>query len=177
VPAALASASLTFALPIVVDIEASGFGRDSYPIEVGYVLPEGDTYCSLIQPDAAWTHWDDEAQRLHGITRAATVAFGRPPREVARQLNRVLAGQTAYTDGWANDYSWMGALFDAANLTPAFKLDNLRALLTDAEAEAERWHTVKDQVCAELGLTRHRASTDARLLQLTLRRLRSAAAV
>jgi hypothetical protein len=173
-PSAVNSASLSIALPIVVDIEASGFGRDSYPIEVGYVLPEGDTYCSLIQPEAAWTHWDDEAERLHGITRAATVAHGRPPRDVARQLNRVLAGQTAYTDGWANDYTWMGTLFDAANLTPTFKLDNLRALLTDAEAE--RWHTVKDQVCTELGLKRHRASTDARLLQLTLRRLRSAAA-
>jgi hypothetical protein len=173
-PSAVASASRSFALPIVVDIEASGFGRDSYPIEIGYVLPEGDTYCSLIQPEAAWTHWDGDAERLHGITRSATVAFGRPPREVARQLNRMLAGQTAYTDGWANDYTWMGALFDAAGLTPAFKLDNLRALLTDAEAE--RWHTVKDQVCTELGLTRHRASTDARLLQLTLRRLRTAPA-
>ena len=81
-------------------------------------------------------------------------------------------GQTIYTDGWANDYSWIGALFDAADLSPSFHMENLRALLSDDDAA--HWHQIKDQVGRELNLRRHRASADARLLQMTLRRLHTA---
>ena len=30
--------------PIVIDVEASGFGKGSYPIEVGVVLPDGSRH-------------------------------------------------------------------------------------------------------------------------------------
>ena len=90
---------------------------------------------------------------------------------MAQLLNVQLRGQTVYSDGWANDYSWMGALFDVADLSPHFKLENLRALLQ--ENEANHWHEFKQQVALELGAQRHRASADARLLQLTLQRVRS----
>lgn len=89
---------------------------------------------------------------------------------MAEQLNRELAGKVVYTDGWAHDYSWLALLFDAAERVPAFRLDNLRTLLT--EEEANRWHDTKAQVMAELHLERHRASNDARVLQLTLMRLK-----
>ena len=168
---ALAEAHARTASPIVLDIEASGFGRDSYPIEIGYVLPDGGSYCTLVRPEANWTHWDPEAQRLHRITRANALQHGRPPIDIARHLNRTLSGQTVYSDGWANDYSWLGTLFDAADLSPSFHIENLRALLS--ETEAENWHTIKDQVSRELNLRRHRASSDARLLQMTLMRLRT----
>ena len=62
-------------------------------------------------------------------------------------------------------------LFDAAGLTPSFRLDNLRALLTDREAAF--WAVVKQQVATEMRLQRHRASSDAKLLQRTLQRLRT----
>ena len=55
-------------------------------------------------------------------------------------------------------------------MTPAFKLDNLRALLT--EQEAAFWGVVKKQVTTEMRLQRHRASSDAKLQQQTLVRLR-----
>ncbi|MDL2339156.1 MAG: hypothetical protein QFE16_15060 [Pseudomonadota bacterium] len=157
-------------VPTMLDIEASGFGRASYPIEIGYVLPDGGSYCTLIRPEANWTHWDPEAQQLHHIARDTAVLHGRPPIDIARHLNDALFGQTVYTDGWANDYSWLGALFDAADLSPSFHIENLRALLSDTEAE--HWHAIKDQVGREMKLQRHRASSDARLLQMTLRRLR-----
>ena len=38
-----------FEPPAVLDIEASGFGVGSYPIEVGFVLPDGQSYCSLLR--------------------------------------------------------------------------------------------------------------------------------
>lgn len=162
--------SLSPAVPTVLDIEASGLGRSSYPIEVGYVLPDGHAYCTLVQPEDDWTHWDEGAASLHRITRDLLQARGLPAKDVARRLNEQLAGQTVYSDGWANDYTWLSALFEAAEMTPRFKLDNLRSLLT--EAEADQWHDVKAQIASERGTQRHRASSDARLLQLTLQRLR-----
>ena len=159
------------AAPTVLDVEASGFGRNSYPIEIGFVLPNGHTFCTLVRPEAHWTHWDAQAEATHHISRALIVARGVPVPEVARTINAQLAGQTVYSDGWVNDYSWIGALFDAADMSPSFKLENLRALLDDAQAD--QWHTVKAQVSSERGVQRHRASADARLLQLTLLRLRN----
>ena len=157
--------------PTVLDVEASGFGRNSYPIEIGFVLPNGHTFCTLVRPEAHWTHWDTQAEATHHISRALIVARGVPVLEVARTINAQLAGQTVYSDGWVNDYSWIGALFDAADMSPAFKLENLRVLLDDQEAD--QWHTVKALVSSERGVQRHRASADARLLQLTLLRLRN----
>ncbi len=160
-------------LPTVLDVEASGFGRNSYPIEVGFVLPDGHAFCALIRPLEHWTHWDEQAARTHQIPRPLLEERGQNVAEVAQRLNADLRGTTVYSDGWANDYSWLGALFDAADMTPTFRLENLRKLLS--ESDAEQWHLVKAQVSAERGAQRHRASSDARLLQLTFQRLRSAA--
>jgi len=161
-----------FSAPTVLDVEASGFGRNSYPIEIGFVLPNGHAFCTLIRPEAHWTHWDAQAEATHHIPRALILQRGVAVPEVARAINAQLAGQTVYSDGWVNDYSWIAALFDAADMSPAFKLENLRALLDDEQAD--QWHAIKAQVSSERGTQRHRASADARLLQLTLLRLRNA---
>ncbi len=55
--------------PIILDIEASGFGRSGYPIEIGYALPDGQTWCSLIRPEPEWTHWDPSAEAVHHISQ------------------------------------------------------------------------------------------------------------
>ncbi len=160
-------------LPAILDMEASGFGAHSYPVEVGYVLGDGRTFCTLIRPEAHWTHWDAQAELTHHISRPTALSHGRPARDVAAHLNTELQGLTLYSDGWAHDYTWLGVLFEAAGLSPHFRLDNLRAVLSDDEAD--HWHDVKDQVTREQGLQgspRHRASADARVLQLTLARLR-----
>lgn len=157
--------------PAVIDIEASGFGRDSYPIEVGFVLGDGQSYCTLIRPAPGWTHWDPVAEKIHRIARQTVVQHGRDVAEVARELNDRLHGTCVYCDGWAHDYAWLNLLFDAAGFPPAFRLDNLRSLLT--EREAAFWATLKQQVTTELRMPRHRASADAKILQRTLMRLRA----
>ena len=91
--------------PAVLDVEASGFGRNSYPIEVGFVLPNGHSFCCLIYPEPEWTHWDPQAETVHHISRTLLLKRGLPAIEVARLLNAQLIGQTVYSDGWANDYS------------------------------------------------------------------------
>jgi hypothetical protein len=156
-------------LPCVLDIEASGFGRNSYPIEVGYALPDGRTVCMLVRPTPEWTHWDASAEQVHGITRATLLAHGRAVDEVARALNADLAGLTVYCDGWAHDYPWLAALFEAAHLRQVFRLDSVGSPLTDARLEL--LDEARRTALVEMGLTRHRASNDARALQRALNRV------
>lgn len=158
-------------LPAFIDIEASGFGRGSYPIEVGFVDGAGQLFCTLVLPEADWSHWDDAAAALHGIERGLLSSHGRPSRWVAEQLNQRLAGQTVYCDGWAQDYPWLARLFEAADCSPSFRLEDLRTLLS--EAQAARWHQVVAQVREELSLGRHRASSDAKVLQIALQRVQA----
>lgn len=168
---ALPDPAVAFEPPAVLDIEASGFGAKSYPIEVGFVLPDGASYCTLIQPAPTWRHWDPQAQKVHGISQHKLLTQGRSVHEVARQLNDRLHGRTLYTDAWLHDYTWLATLYEAADCVPSFRLDDLRSLLT--EVEATHWHVVKMQVGTEMKLQRHRASSDARILQNTLIRLRA----
>jgi len=158
--------------PAIVDIEASGFGCGSYPIEIGAVLPDGSAFCTLIRPEADWTHWDQHAATAtHRIERDLLLRYGRCAAEVAQLLNDRLRGLTVLCDGWAHDYVWLNLLFDAAERVPLFRLDDLRSVLTPEQAAA--WHDMRQRVLAESGLLRHRASSDARVLQTTLMRLQA----
>ena len=154
------------ALPCVLDIEASGFGRGSYPIEIGFVLPDGTAYCTLIVPHESWTHWDGDAERVHGISRSLLQRHGRSAHEVALELNQRLAGRKVYCDNWAHDYAWLARLFESAAITPSFRLRHLRELMS--ETAAERFDDAREIVARNLQLRRHRASSDARVLQLSL---------
>jgi hypothetical protein len=153
-----------------LSMEASGTGPGSYPIEIGFVLPDGTSYCTLIRPPPHWTHWDSRVERSHRIARETTVLHGRDVAEVARQLNSRLAGRMLYCDGATDARTWLALLFDAAGIRPAFSIEDLRVLLSDREAAF--WHVVRQQVATEMRLQRHRASADARILQSTLARLR-----
>jgi len=152
--------------PIVIDIEASGFGRGSYPIEIGFYMPDGSAYCALIQPEAGWTHWDESAEAVHGITREVLLAKGRPAVEICLELNRRLRGERLYCDAWAYDYVWLSKLYDAVDLVPTFTLRDIRELLEDCEMTL--WHITRASVELRLQLRRHRASGDARVLFETL---------
>jgi hypothetical protein len=151
--------------PIVIDVEASGFGRGSYPIEVGVALASKQTHCILVRPAQDWQHWDDGAEALHGITRDALSQYGHEPERVAAQLNEWLTGETVYSDAWGNDSSWISLLFDAVGISQQFKLESLRTLLS--EQQVENWHEAKDRIYQKYSFERHRASNDALILQET----------
>ena len=152
-------------IPTVIDVEASGFGNGSYPIEVGFVLPDGRSECTLIRPAEGWTHWDDSAEAVHGINRSILVQSGKPAVEVAARLNQVLRGMTVYSDAWAHDFVWLSVLYEEAGLVPNFKLEHLAALIRNCTAD--HWNTVRLEVEHDMDLRRHRASNDARVLQQT----------
>jgi hypothetical protein len=160
--------------PIILDVEASGFGRGSYPIEVGIALADGSRHCYLIFPARSWKHWDDQAEAVHGISREVLLTYGRPVSDVAWRLNELLQKRTVYSDAWAFDMSWIGKLFDAANMRQTFRIADISELFSDEQRA--NWDAMKESVSASLGLKRHRASGDARILQETWLRLSKRAA-
>lgn len=160
--------------PIFIDVEASGFGRGSYPIEVGLVLPDGTPHCFLIAPQRTWTAWDEEAEEVHGINRETLFNYGRSVADVAWRLNELLGHKTVYSDAWSFDLSWLGKLFDAADMYQTFKLAPLHDLVP--EQQLSTWDDTKQEVAEDLALRRHRASGDALILQQTFLRTTQPAA-
>lgn len=161
-------------IPHIIDIEASGFGSTSYPIEIGIVLNSGDKYCSLVKPIADWTHWTEEAERTHKISKQLLQKKGKSVIEVATELNYFMHEQTVYSDGWTVDKPWLIELFSAARVPLSFSISPLDFILN--EYQMEHWHSTKDKVIQEMGLTRHRASSDAMIIQETYKRTLTAQA-
>ena len=159
--------------PAVIDVEASGFGRGSYPIEVGLVLEDGTPHCFLVRPEADWTHWDEAAARVHKIPRTVLQQRGLPVATVAERLNEILEDRTVYSDGWSFDRTWLALLFEVAGRVQRFRLESVRALLDETASAA--WHPTVEAVTTELSLERHRASADASIVQMALRRVHQAA--
>jgi hypothetical protein len=154
--------------PFIIDVEASGFGSTSYPIEIGVVLADGWRYCSLVVPIAEWTHWDDGAQKVHGISRDMLITHGKPVHEVADELNEVLSGKTLYSDAWVVDKPWLTTLFHAAHRPMEFSVSPLELILSEPQMAV--WYETRDALLAETELQRHRASNDAWIIQETYRR-------
>ena len=151
--------------PNIVDVEASGFGSDSYPIEVGVVLSNGERYCSLIRPEADWIYWDESAAHAHKISRESLFKYGKSVATVAQELNAFLENMTVYSDGWVVDSPWLKQLFFSANCPPTFSISPLEMILTEPQMAV--WHEVKDSLMIGSEAHRHRASYDAQLIQDT----------
>lgn len=147
----------------VIDIEASGFGRGSYPVEIGVCRSDGQCRCYLIKPQEDWTHWTEEAEQTHGISRALLAEKGQAVAHVARELNEFLHGRILYSDAWGQDQSWLMRLYDAADCWPSFKLETIRSLMN--EEQSANYHQSYQRAADDLNLQRHRASTDAKVIQ------------
>lgn len=152
-----------------LDIEASGIHPDSYPIEIGIFLENGDSYCSLIKPADSWHYWSQEAEAIHGISREELEQHGRPLQEVTATLNQCLNHCTVYSDCWVLDHVWMIKLFEAAKTQAEFKLSDIMYRLS--ENEYEQLMSIKQTIEKELDIQRHRATNDARILQLAYKEI------
>ena len=155
--------------PAIIDIEASGFGPKGYPIEVGVITGKGERLCQLITPPKEWDFWDAEAADCHRITRAVLFENGHPPATVANELNKLLKGMTVHSDGWVVDKPWLVKLFHVADVQPLFNISPIEILLN--EQQMLIWHKIKKDVTLDLQLQRHRASSDAKIIQETYMRL------
>jgi len=151
--------------PFIIDVEASGFGSNSYPIEIGVALESGMRYSALVKPAEDWTHWDDNAEKTHGISRDILDRHGRPIKEVAAKLNDLLEKRFVYSDGWVVDKPWVTQLFAAARLPQFFTVSAIEMIIS--EEQMAIWHEVKKEFMQRNHLQRHRASIDAFIIQET----------
>lgn len=154
--------------PYIIDLEASGLASNSYPIEVGLALAPGTRFCALIKPAEEWTHWDQQAESVHGISRDILQKKGRSVTRVAAELNQLLNDKIVYSDAWGVDSSWVTTLYAAARMDKTFSVSALEMILNEQQIEV--WAETRDVVVRELGLKRHRASNDAWIIQETYAR-------
>ena len=152
-------------IPLIIDVEASGFGGASYPIEIGGARRR--TQVLRLDPARArLTHWDAEAERVHRIPRDG------PGLRPARERRRVTSPDPdRVPDGWVVDKPWLTTLFHAVRIDMQFHVSPLELILSESQMDC--WHREKDAVVASLHLSRHRASHDAWVIQETYRRTRS----
>lgn len=152
-------------LPNIIDIEASGFGSSSYPIEIGVVRSDGERYSRLIKPFDDWTHWDKNAELVHKISREELSTDGIHGVKVCLELNDFLKNATVYSDGWQVDSVWLNALYSRARVEKTFHISSLEMILSPHQLK--NWHHTKDAVINNLNIKRHLASNDALIIQQT----------
>lgn len=152
----------------VIDLEASGLASNSYPIEVGIVLGNGQSFEALIKPLPHWQHWDDEAEAIHGISRAQLMEEGQDIQHVCQQMNAFCAGKTLYSDCWVHDSRWLNLLFAEAGVAMEFKCSPMEVFLSDEELG--NWLLHKTEFCRATNITPHRALNDAIIIAETLER-------
>lgn len=142
---------------LFVDIEASGLHRNSYPIEIGWCDISGVGEALLIRPESSWTHWDPEAERLHGISRLAIERQGLPREQVAARFRAFSDGRVILVDSPEYDSRWLSML-----VGEPVNAENSRELAATIAQHADAsWPSIKLEA-ARLARITHRALDDAR---------------
>ena len=147
-----------------IDVEASGLGPYSWPIEVGWGFHGQSPRSVLIRPAEGWSMqaWEKPAESLHRIRPDRLLAEGRDPLDVALGLNAALGQATVYSDAPDYDSFWLFRLYDAAGVRPNYRLADLGDLLRPL------WRGAASDLDAQASETAphtHRAADDVRHLQ------------
>jgi len=152
-------------IPSIIDVEASGFGTESYPIEVGVVRDDGARYCKIINPFDDWTHWNNDAAKLHGIERDVLLRKGVCGQQICIELNDFIGTRPVYSDGWVVDSPWLIKLFERSRVPMAFRVSSIEMILK--EYQYPLWDQAKEVLISSYKMQRHRASSDALIIQQT----------
>lgn len=152
--------------PCIGDIEASGLGDRSYPIEVAWSDPAGVVHSWFVRPEHLWVYWDLAAEEMHHITYHDLKQYGKPAREIAQMMNADLNGQVLYFDGGAFDRFWLNRLYDATGVKPTFQIGDFNELLASVGCNtADKRLAAEAATLKRIGDRRHRAWADVEYLQ------------
>ena len=110
-----------------IDLEASGLGPNSWPIEVGWCFSDGKPEALLISPADDWGDeaWDRQAEALHGIAQATLRKKGHEIAKVCDQLNRALIDVDVFSDAPDWDGFWLYRLFSRGRYKAGLSLERL----------------------------------------------------
>jgi hypothetical protein len=152
---------------LFLDVESSGLHAASYPIEIGWCGPDLLPVSFLIGPPVHWAEddWSIISERIHGISRQATITDGIDAGEAAVRLNAACAGKVVASDRPPFDQAWLARLFEAAGIDQTFVLRDTAPLVQRAAmlsgldaSEVEALQKRVDRCYPHL----HRAAADAR---------------
>ncbi|USH01368.1 hypothetical protein K6Q96_10585 [Grimontia kaedaensis] len=154
---------------VTLDFEASGLTEASYPIEVGYSLPDGNSVSLLINPDSSpenWQYWDEFAEtEIHGLSRFSLKTEGLSVVDVCTHLNSALCYYDDVLCDSQWDLFWLGRLYRAAHMRPTFTLTEVgHWLLNHDGINREDFLTALES----LGPAPHRAEADAKYIREAL---------
>lgn len=151
----------------VIDFEASGLSKKSYPIEVG-ITNGAEHYTVLIKPMSHWAYWEIEAEKVHNIAHDEIMKNGEDPISVAIKLNNILKTSKIYCDNIQWDGFWLNVLFSDNGLSPTFQILDIQDILKTGR----QWRLFESKM-EKLGMSniykKHRALDDARVIQSSLR--------
>lgn len=152
-----------------LDVEASGPGELTFPVEVGWAFPDGRCEAHLIRPAALWLglRWDPAAEELHGLSLERLLNEGEDVAAVAWRLNAALAGKRVHSDAPLADQAWLDALFREAGCEQEFVLRGVGELLPGGPLPAEA-RALADAAAP----VRHRAGSDALWWAVAVRAVR-----
>lgn len=143
----------------IIDIEASGLGPESYPIEIAAYNGVELSYSVLINPDTAedWSHWDYIAEEdIHGISREFLQEHGEDAFLTVIRMNKVLDGQVLYSDALDSDLFWVRRLYEQVLDRPmTFEMKSIYELF-----KPEFVDDVRDVMKTLQGDVSHRALED-----------------
>ncbi|MCG7497789.1 hypothetical protein MHO82_13035 [Vibrio sp. Of7-15] len=154
-----------------LDFESSGLSKQSYPIEVGFSLPDGRVESVLINPNTSadlWTYWDDVAENeIHHISRAELIEDGMSVIQVCQTLNQVLAHYDYVLCDSQWDLFWLGRLYHAAHMRPSFLLLEVKHWLKGEGIGKD----VFVKALEAQGPIKHRAGQDAKQIRMAIKTL------
>lgn len=116
----------------IIDFEASGLGKNSYPIEVGWGDGLHPATSFMLNPKAmdGWTDWDPRSMEFHHIPREKLIKEGEDPKRIAGIMVKELAGKTLYSDEPRYDNMWKDRLLKDSGYDPGLiKIKNLKYFL------------------------------------------------
>lgn len=148
--------------PIVIDLEASGLESESYPIEVGVCFEDGSVYSSLIKREPGWTHWSNDSEKIHNISRQTLTEEGVHATTVANRLNEMLREKIVYSDAQSHDEFWIDVLFNTVGIKREFEIRSIQSRFISNNHSPYfyfyRKNLYRDTV-------QHRAGNDAKVIQ------------
>lgn len=149
----------------IIDFEASGLGRASYPIEVAWGDGKAAVTSFLLNPESmdGWTDWDPRSSEFHHISRDKLIQKGEDPKRIAERMVKELAGKTVYSDEPRYDNMWKDRLLQDSGYDPeCIRIKNLKYFLdrmVKATAPKMRFTDLLEEFSAKTE-TPHRAGPD-----------------
>lgn len=119
---------------VVLDIEASGLEEGSFPIEIAWIGVSNNEFDNfIIKPEKVWTHWDEYAEGVHGLSRSLIERTGISVSEAVSRLDKYLVNRDVFTDAPEWDGYWLDRLYNAVGKKRSWTLKKINLYYTELE--------------------------------------------